>query len=315
MESFAGRLAVVTGAGTGMGRQLARQLAAAGASVALCDIVPENLDVAVGLAEQSATGGARVTGHRCDVSDETEVLALRDAVLAAHATDHVDLLFNNAGIGGGASFLRTPREEWERTFAVCWGGVYACTRAFLPLLVASDDAVIVNTSSVNGFWATLGPGIPNSAYSTAKFAVKGFTESLMVDLQVNAPHVKAVLVMPGHVGTDIAINTRRLLHGSDEITDTEVAEARAIMTHLGAPVDTMDDEAMRRAIRQLGEDFRDKAPLDAAAAARIILDGVLAGRWRILVGDDARQLDELVRTDPENIYSRTDLPIERPTVG
>lgn len=190
MESFAGKVAVVTGAGTGMGRELAGQLAAAGASVALCDIVPVTLAESASLAEErAAPTGARITRHECDVADEQQVLAFRDAVLADHATDHVDLLFNNAGIGGGGSFLRSPRDEWERTFAVCWGGVYLCSRAFLPLLVASDDAVIVNTSSVNGFWASLGPSIPHSAYSTAKFAVKGFTESLIVDLRVHAPHV------------------------------------------------------------------------------------------------------------------------------
>jgi hypothetical protein len=130
--------------------------------------------------------------------------------------------------------------------------------------------------------------------------VKGFTESLMVDLRVHAPHVRAVLVMPGHVGTDIAINTRRLLHGSDEITNTDLEEARRTMSLLGMPTQTMDDDMLRAALRRLGEDFRDKAPLSAAQAATIILDGVLAGRWRILVGQDAEQLDEIVRADPEN---------------
>jgi NAD(P)-dependent dehydrogenase (short-subunit alcohol dehydrogenase family) len=309
MESFAGRLAVVTGAGTGMGRELGRQLAEAGASVALGDVVPDTLAESAALAERAATGGARVSRHVCDVADERQVIAFRDAVLADHATDHVDLLFNNAGIAGAGSFVRSSRHEWERVFAVCWGGVYLCTRAFLPSLVASDDAVVVNTSSVNGFWATLGPGIPHSAYSTAKFAVKGFTESLMVDLQANAPHVRAVLVMPGHVGTDIVINSRRLLGGSDELSDADLQEARETMGRLGVPVDTMDDEALRSVVRRLGEDFRDSAPLSAGEAATIILDGVLSGRWRILVGEDARQLDELVRGDPEGAYSlRLPLP-------
>ena len=107
----------------------------------------------------------RITTHRCDVSDERQVLAFRDAVEAAHATSHVNLLFNNAGIGGGGSFLEDDRAEWERTFGVCWFGVYYCTRAFLPLLVASDEGYIVNTSSVNGFWACLGPTTPHTAYS------------------------------------------------------------------------------------------------------------------------------------------------------
>jgi NAD(P)-dependent dehydrogenase (short-subunit alcohol dehydrogenase family) len=110
------------------------------------------------------------------------------------------MLFNNAGIGGGGSFLVDDRAEWERTFGVCWFGVYYCSRAFMPLLVASDEGYIVNTSSVNGFWASLGPNIAHTAYSAAKFAVKGFSEALINDLRVNAPHVKVAVVMPGHIG-------------------------------------------------------------------------------------------------------------------
>ena len=315
MESFAGKLAVVTGGGTGMGRELVRQLVTAGASVAMCDVNADTLAESARLAAEAAPDGVRITRQQCDVSDEGQVLAFRDAVLADHATDHIDLLFNNAGIGGGGSFLHSARQEWERTFAVCWGGVYLCSRAFLPLLVASDDAVIVNTSSLNGFWATLGPGIPHSAYSTAKFAVKGFTESLIVDLQANAPHVRAVLVMPGHVGTDIMANTRRLLHGSDEITGADLEETRVVMSRLGVPTETMDDESLRQVIRQMGEDFRDKAPLSSAQAATIILDGVLAGRWRILVGEDAKQLDATVRADPDNAYSMERSPLGSFAVG
>ena len=135
-------------------------------------------------------------------------LRFRDEVRGAqHETDHINLLFNNAGIGGGGSFLLADREEWDRTFGVCWGGVYNCSRAFVPLLVASDAGYLVNTSSVNGFWASLGPGIAHTAYSTAKFAVKGFSEALLEDFRINAPHVKVAVVMPGHIGTDIVLNT------------------------------------------------------------------------------------------------------------
>ena len=102
-------------------------------------------------------------------------------------------------IGGGSSFVSGDREEWERTFAIDWYGVYYCARAFLPLLIASADGVLVNTSSVNGFWASLGPGAPQTAYSTAKFAVRGFSEALIEDLRTHAPHVRVAVVMPGHV--------------------------------------------------------------------------------------------------------------------
>ncbi|MFW6092427.1 MAG: SDR family NAD(P)-dependent oxidoreductase [Pseudomonadota bacterium] len=300
MESFEGRLAVITGAGSGMGRELAVQLARAGCHLGLCDVSWEDLEETRRLCGEDV----RVSVHLCDVSDEAAVTAFRDGVLAAHETDHVHLLFNNAGIGGGGSFLEDPREEWERTFGVCWFGVYFCCRAFMPLLVAAEQGHVVNTSSVNGFWASLGPEVPHTAYSAAKFAVKGFSEALINDLRMNAPHVQVSVVMPGHIGTSIAFNTGRVLRGRDsvEMTAGEVAHARARMVARGLPVDNVPDDHIRDAVRQQAEAFRDNAPLTAAQAAEIILDGVREGRWRILVGEDAQALDEAVRAAPEACY-------------
>jgi NAD(P)-dependent dehydrogenase (short-subunit alcohol dehydrogenase family) len=207
MESFAGKLAVVTGGGSGMGRELTRQLAAQGCSVAACDLNPDTMAETVALAQAEAPPSVRVTGHICDVADEAQVLRFRDDLLAEHASDHVDLVFSNAGAGGGSSFVNDSREVWERIVAIDWWGMYYCARAFLPLLMASGDGVLVNTSSVNGLWASLGPGIPQTAYSTAKFAVRGFTEALIEDLRSNAPQVRVALVLPGHVGTDIVRNS------------------------------------------------------------------------------------------------------------
>jgi NAD(P)-dependent dehydrogenase (short-subunit alcohol dehydrogenase family) len=278
MDSFSGKLAVVTGGGSGMGRELVRQLAAQGCSVAACDLNADAVAETAAAARQNAPPGVVVTGHACDVSDEAQVLRFRDELLAAHATDHVDLAFSNAGIGGGGSFVNDRREDWERTFAVDWWGVYYCARAFLPLLIASGDGVLVNTSSVNGFWATLGPGMPNTAYCAAKFAVRGFTEALIEDLRSNAPQVRVAVVMPGHVGTDIIGNTIRA-HGKD-------------------PDQMLID---------ISNDFRDKAPLSAAQAATIILDGVRSGTWRILVGQDAAMIDERIRANPEAAYDYAEL--------
>lgn len=302
MKDFAGRIAVVTGAGSGMGRELAIQLAAAGCHLGLCDVSMDNLeDTRARCAEAGPT--VRVSIHHCNVADESQVQAFRDAVLESHATDHVHLLFNNAGIGGGGSFLDDPREEWELTFGVCWNGVYYCSRAFLPLLVAADAGHIVNTSSVNGFWASIGPGVPHTAYSAAKFAVKGFSEALITDLAVNAPHVQVSVVMPGHIGTSIIINSRKVLSGGAEMSADDIAKARARMKARGMPVDNVPDDHIRAAMAQAAADFRDKAPLSAAQAAEIILDGVRAGRWRILVGRDAEQLDAAVRANPEQAYA------------
>jgi NAD(P)-dependent dehydrogenase (short-subunit alcohol dehydrogenase family) len=304
MRSFSGKLAVVTGAGTGMGRELALQLAGEGCDVAFCDVSEGNMAETLRLCGESAPAGTQITAHRCDVSDESQVLAFRDAVLAEHDTSHVNLLFNNAGIGGGGSFIADDRSDWERVFNVCWYGVYYCSRAFVPLVVASDDGYIVNTSSVNGFWASLGPGIAHTAYSSAKFAVKGFTEALINDLRLNAPHVKVSLVMPGHVGTSIGRNSRDVLGKPQpaDMSSEELALVRDRLKRQGLPVEDVSDAQLRRGIEQRMIDFRDKAPCTAARAATIILDGVREERWRILVGEDAKSLDERVRAAPEQAY-------------
>src|ERR1700684_2690170 len=182
VDSFTGKLAVVTGGGWGIGRELVRQLAAAGCSVATCDLNPDTVAVTAATAWATAPPGVAVTGHTCDVSDEAQVLRFRDELLEQHASDHVDLVVSNAGVAGGGTFVVDTREEWERAFAINWWGVYFCARAFLPLLTASGDGILVNTSSVNGFWASLAPGMPQTAYATAKFAVRGFSEALIEDL-------------------------------------------------------------------------------------------------------------------------------------
>jgi NAD(P)-dependent dehydrogenase (short-subunit alcohol dehydrogenase family) len=304
MESFTGKLAVVTGGGTGMGRALVIQLATEGCSVATCDVNPDAMAETVKLAEEAAPDGTRVTAHICNVADRADVGRFRDEVVEQHATDHVNLVFNNAGIAGGGSFLTAPQEEWERTFGVCWGGVYNCSRAFVPLLVASDDGYLVNTSSVNGFWAAIMKGTPHTAYSTAKFAVKGFSESLLEDFRVNAPHVKVAVVMPGHIGTDIVNNTRRF-HGASEpdaMTPAEVATARREIETRGFPTESLSDDQVKDLVRAVAEGFRETAPMTADQAATVILDGVRAGEWRILVGEDAHRLDEMVRADPLSVY-------------
>jgi NAD(P)-dependent dehydrogenase (short-subunit alcohol dehydrogenase family) len=314
VDSFAGKLAVITGGGSGMGRELVRQLAAQGCSVAACDLNAGAVAVTAATAGAAAAPGVRVTGHACDVSDEAQVLRFRDELLEEHASDHVDLVFANAGIGGGESFVSSPREVWERTFAIDWWGVYYCARAFLPLLIASGDGVLVNTSSANGFWAALGPGVPNSAYSTAKFAVRGFSEALIEDLRANAPGVRVAVVMPGHVGTDIIANSLRArgLPEPGDMSDAQVEElipgdAQAKMIRAGVLADGASADDLRQLLVQANADFRDKAPLSAAEAATIILDGVRSGAWRILVGEDAKMLDARVRAKPEAAYDYAEL--------
>ncbi len=287
-----------------MGRELARQLAAAGCHVAMCDVSAENMERTKAICEAECPGGLRVTTHDADVSNEADLLRFRDEVMREHETDYVNLVFNNAGIGGTGSVIVDDREAWERTFNICWYGVYFGTRTFLPMLMAAEEGHLINTSSVNGFWATLGPNISHTAYSAAKFAVKGFSEALINDLRLNAPHVKVSVVMPGHIGTSIVINSGKLL-GTDpkEMSDQELADAREVFESRGIDFGNATNDQLRQALVMQGETFRDDAPMTAAAAATIILDGVRAGRWRILVGEDAHVLDRMVREDPENAYT------------
>ena len=291
MHNLKGKIAVVTGGGTGMGRELCLQLVSEGCSVAACDVIMENLEKTKELCEATAPGVA-MTLHLCDVSSEAQLLKFRDEVKAAHG-DKLNLLFNNAGVAGKASITsEADRDVWERTFNICWYGVYYGVRTFLPMMLVADEARIINTSSINGFWATVDPNLPHSAYASAKFAIKGFSEALIQDLLANAPHIKVSVVMPGQVSTSISANSSEILGCTDEPNMSE-EELRGVRERL---------DRLRQAMHQRGFASREDGPTTAAEAATIILDGVRAGRWRILVGQDAHFIDEAVRANPEHAY-------------
>ncbi|MGB6396415.1 MAG: SDR family NAD(P)-dependent oxidoreductase [Bradyrhizobium sp.] len=305
MKDFAGKIAVITGGATGMGRELARQLVAEGCNVAMCDVSAEAMAETKRLCEvKKLPQGLRVTTHIADVSIEDQLKRFRDELSQLQATDKIHLLFNNAGIGGGGSLFTNTREQWERTFNICWGGVYLGVRTFLPMLLKADEGHIVNTSSVNGFWASVGMGVSHTAYSAAKFAVKGFTEALINDLRLNAPHIKCSVVMPGHIGTSIISNSRKIQSGteSDSLSANEILAARQRLKGMGIDQTSMSDEDVQQIALDRARTFREEAPTTASAAAKTILDGVKEGRWRILVGDDAHWLDERVRESPERAY-------------
>jgi len=305
MKDFAGRIAVITGGGTGMGRELARQLVAEGCNVAMCDVSAAAMAETKRLCEvERLPQGLRITTHVADVASEDDLVRFAGEVAEQQDTDKIHLLFNNAGIGGGGSMIANSREEWERTFNICWFGVYYGTRTFLPMLLKADQGHIVNTSSINGFWASVGPMVPHTSYSAAKFAVKGFSEALQTDLRINAPHVKCSVVMPGHIGTSIVSNSRKIQSGnlSDTMNATEVAQIRARIASMGFDVGKLSDEDVARLAAERARSFLEDAPTSAAQAAKIILDGVKAERWRILVGADAEKIDRRVREAPERAY-------------
>lgn len=318
--SFQGALAVVTGGGDGIGRSLCLSLAAGGCSLALCDVNRDKMNETLDLCEKAKNDGAKVTAHVVDVSQESQVLQFADDVAGLHVTRARKILvFNNAGIGSAASFLG-DRAEWENCFNVCWGGVYYMTRAFLPLLLDCKHGYIINTSSVCGFWGTLGFLSQLTAYSAAKFAVKGFTEALINDLKLNAPHIRAAVVLPGHIGTSIAVST------AGEITPEKVQVQRELATKRARAVERLrgtedysklestgqlkfylndlsksTDEEIGRMMMKHTSMFS-KGGMTPDKAAEAILRGVRRGEWRILVGMDAKMLDEAVRAKPSEAY-------------
>ena len=301
MKEFSGKLAVVTGGGAGIGRELALQLAQAGCHLALCDVSVENLAESKRLCETDGKADLVVSTHICDVSNESQVQAFAEEVGNAHQTQSINFLFNNAGIGGGGSFISDSRSDWERCFNISWYGVYYNTRAFQPMLMASDEGHIINLSSVNGFWAT-GGGSPHTAYAAAKYAIKGFSEGLVVDLRTHAPHIKVSVVMPGYIGTELIANTIAQLQNQDDSQEIDMTAIRNRWRNAGVPVDEMTDEQLLGFLAENAKTFTDNAPTTSAQAANIILDAVSRAEWRILVGEDAKQLDKMVRENPEKAY-------------
>jgi NAD(P)-dependent dehydrogenase (short-subunit alcohol dehydrogenase family) len=265
VSSLAGKVAVVTGAGSGIGRELALGLTSRGAAVALGDV--NDAGLAETAAQVEALGGKPFTRH-LDVGDREAFTAFAEEVVAEHGVVHQ--IYNNAGIsGGGKTILESEFADWERLFAVNLWGVIHGTKLFLPHLIASGDGHVINISSLNGYMAQPMLG----EYVTAKFAVRGFTESLASEMALEQLPVKVSVVHPGGVRTNIATAS---LEAREARGDTITADDRAKIA--------LYNEKLLK--------------MPAIQAARIILDGVEAGRPRILVGNDARAVDLLVRIAP-----------------
>jgi NAD(P)-dependent dehydrogenase (short-subunit alcohol dehydrogenase family) len=279
VSAGAGKVAVVTGAGSGIGRALAGELAARGARVAISDVNAEGL---AATARTLRHGGAEVHDQLVDVGDRAAVEGHATAVAECFGVVHQ--IYNNAGIALSRTVLESDWEDYDRVLAVNLWGVIHGTKAFLPHLVASGDGHVVNVSSLNGYMAQS----EMTHYCTSKFAVRGFTESLRMELLANGAPVRVSVVHPGGVRTDIA--------------DAALRDAKA----RGLPV-TEEDERRRRA-------YTEKLlRMPAAEAARIVVDGVEKGRARILVGRDARAVDALVRLLPER-YVRLGAALARRVV-
>ncbi len=260
--NLAGRTAVITGAGSGIGRAVAVSLAQRGCHLALADINEAGLLETVHLVRAP---GLRVSSHLLDVSNREQVAAFPALVLAEHPG--VDVLVNNAGVALGGYFDEVSDEDFEWLFSINFWGVLRMTRAFMPLLKASDDARLVNLSSVYGIIAPAG----QSAYSASKFAVRGFSEALRHELEGTA--VGVTVVHPGGVATSIADNAR-MPTNADPV---EVERRRSVQNKL--------------------------LRMPPARAGEIIVRGIERRKKRVMVGLDAEAVSLLARIAPVSYWA------------
>ena len=285
MRTLSNKVAVITGAGSGIGRYLAILLARAGANIAACEINE------AALAETVAMLGdynIKVSSHSLDVADKAAVEALPDQVIAEHG--HIDLVFNNAGVTVDSSFEDLSQNDWDWVMNINLQGVINSSRAFLPHLRQRPEAALINTSSIFGMIVVE----RQSVYHTAKFAVRGFTESLVKEMKGGSVQIHCV--HPGHIGTNILGNAR--INKSEE-------SANAFQRLMGKLAGIGDDqEAMAAFFEQNG--------MHPSRAAQIMLNGVLKNRPRILVGADAKLMDLCQRLMPihyEKLFPFFTLPL------
>ena len=258
MKDFSGRVAAITGAGSGIGRALANDLARRGAHLALCDIDETGLAETVAQCEGF---GVKVTSQGLDVADRDEVYAWAERLVEDHGT--VNLIFNNAGVALGATVESMAYEDFEWLMNINFWGVVYGSKAFLPHLKASGEGHIVNLSSVFGLIS-----VPaQSAYNAAKFAVRGFTDSLRMELEIDGAPVSCTTVHPGGIKTNIARNAR--MDPSVLAMSGDETKAR----------NDVDKSALTRPKK----------------AARQILTAVERDRRRALIGPDAKVIDLISR--------------------
>ena len=257
MKTFEGKVAAITGAASGIGRALALDLVSRGTAVALSDVDEVGLAETVTMCEGR---GVKVTSARVDVASKDAVFAWADAVVAEHG--RVDLVINNAGVALADDIESMTYDDLEWLININFWGVVHGTKAFLPHLRANGSGHIVNLSSVFGLIS-----VPSqSAYNAAKFAVRGFTDALRMELEIAGGDVSCTTVHPGGIKTNIVRNARM----RDGTTPDE---------------------------------FDKLAFTSPEKAARQIIAAVAANKRRVLVGPDAKVIDVLSKL-PAGVYQR-----------
>ncbi len=261
MKTFHQKVAAITGAGSGIGQQLALLLAQQGCHLALSDVNEQGLCQTLELLKGTTV---RVTRHTLDVADRAAVYAWAEQVVREHGAVH--MIFNNAGVALASSVEAASTEELEWIFGINFWGVVHGSQAFLPYLKQQGEGHIINLSSLFGLTAQ--PS--QSAYNASKFAVRGFTESLRQELDLENCGVSALCVHPGGIRTNIA-------------------NAARVNAEWAAQQNGADDSV---------QDFNRFLRMPAQQAAQQILNAVLKNRRRVLIGKDAKLLDIIQRLFP-----------------
>ena len=285
MKNFTNKVAVITGAGSGMGRYLAILLAQAGANIAACEINKTTLAETVAML---ADYPVKVSSHILDVADKAAIEALPAKVIAEHGC--VDLVFNNAGVTVDSTFEDLSESDWDWVFNINLQAVINSSRAFLPHLKQRPEAALINTSSIFGMIALE----RQSVYHTAKFAVRGFTECLAKEMKDSKVQIHCV--HPGHIGTNIVTNARM----------NKSEESASSMERLVGKVMGLGDSQ-----EELAKFFRENG-MHASRASEVILNGVRKKRSRIMVGTDAKLMDLAQRLTPmhyETLFPLFTLPL------
>ena len=278
MKNFKDKTAVITGAGSGMGRYLAILLAKDGADVVVCDVNEDTLNKTLEMLKQY---NVSVSSHVLDVAIKEDIEALPGKVIEQHGK--VDLVFNNAGVATGGHFQDMDEKYWDWVMGVNFHGVVNSTRAFIPHMIDRPEAAIVNTSSIFGMVAV--PG--QSAYHATKFAVRGFTESLALEMADTNPNLQIHCVHPGHIGTNIAVTARM----DDQVAKKVIEDGKKSIFTWKPPT----------SLEEMGHEFK-QGGMHPSKAAKIILSGVKKNKRRIFIGLDARLLDLSQRLFPKHYH-------------
>jgi len=272
LKDFKEKVALITGAGSGIGRALALELADSGCSLALVDWNEDSLAETKLLLEKK---NVAVSTYAFDISDREKVNDLPNQVLSHH--DQIDMVFNNAGLSIVGSVKEVDEEDWNFGLDILLNSVIQMTTVFLPLLEKRPEAAIINTSSIFGLFS-----VPKqSIYNVGKFGVKAFTESLSLEMEVSQSPVEVYCVFPGHIGTNI--------YSSSRFKSFEADDAGAAI--FGANAATKEEA---------GINFKHNAPSSPEHAAKVILKNIKKKNKRILIGVDAHFYDLMSRLFPRN---------------